>query len=135
VHLPGRVGNLGDWYERATLYTLTSRFEGFPNTLIEAMSYGLPVISMNCPDGPADIIIHGENGILSDSYDDLRQSLIDLMNSPEMRERLATTAIKIRQILSVDSISTQWLDLFQKLIWTDFHQSASDNSEITEISQ
>jgi len=130
VHLPGRVGNLADWYGRATLYTLTSRFEGFPNTLIEAMSYGLPVVSMNCPTGPADIIIHGENGILVDSYDDLRLKLIDVMDASEERLRMGTEAINIRKTLSIKSISARWLDLFRRLAEADLRQDV-DNSKIT----
>ena len=42
VFFPGRAGNIGDWYECADLYVMSSRFEGFPNTLVEAMAYGLP---------------------------------------------------------------------------------------------
>ena len=44
VLLPGRVGNAGDWYQRADLYAMSSRFEGFPNTLLEALAYGLPAM-------------------------------------------------------------------------------------------
>ena len=64
VFLPGRVGNVGDWYERANLYVMSSRFEGFGNTLGEAMAYGLPAVSFDCETGPRNIIRHETDGLL-----------------------------------------------------------------------
>ena len=52
VFMPGRVGNVGAWYERADLYVMTSRYEGFPNTLAEALAHGLPAVSIDCETGP-----------------------------------------------------------------------------------
>lgn len=48
VFLPGVVGNVGEWYEVADLYVMTSLFEGFPNTLAEALAHGLPAVSVDC---------------------------------------------------------------------------------------
>ena len=56
VLLPGWAGNIPDWYGRAHLYAMSSRFEGFPNTLTEAMAHGLPAVSFDCDTGPKDII-------------------------------------------------------------------------------
>ena len=50
--------------EGVTALLLTSRFEGLPTVLIEAISYGIPVIASNCPTGPSDIVINGVNGYL-----------------------------------------------------------------------
>ncbi|AHV93321.1 glycosyl transferases group 1 family protein [Bordetella holmesii ATCC 51541] len=52
VHMPGRGGNVADWYEAADLYVLSSRFEGLSNTLLEAMASGLAPVSFDCDTGP-----------------------------------------------------------------------------------
>ena len=59
LHFPGRVGNVQDWYERADLFLLPSRYEGFPNVLLEAMASGCCCVSSDCPQGPAELIRDG----------------------------------------------------------------------------
>lgn len=58
IFLPGRVGNLSEWYESANLFAMSSRFEGFPMSLLEAMASGVAVVSFDCETGPRDIILH-----------------------------------------------------------------------------
>jgi glycosyltransferase involved in cell wall biosynthesis len=55
-------------YRKARLTLLTSLFEGFPNILIESLALGTPIVSVNCPSGPSEIIVNGVNGFLVDSY-------------------------------------------------------------------
>ena len=64
VSLTGRVKRLGEEMARASLFVLSSRFEGFPLILVEAMSKGLPVVSFDCPTGPREVIHDHRNGIL-----------------------------------------------------------------------
>ena len=65
--LPGVSGSMESWYARANIFVLPSRYEGFPNVLLEAMAAGCACIASDCLTGPADLIRHGENGLLLSS--------------------------------------------------------------------
>ncbi|MGI4719755.1 MAG: glycosyltransferase family 4 protein [Janthinobacterium lividum] len=117
VFLPGRVGNMGDWYAHADLYAMTSLFEGFPNTLVEAMACGLPAVSVDCDTGPRDIIRHGIDGLLVTQGDQqaLQQTLDGLMGDAARRSAFGRRAVEVRQRFSIDKVSGMWVDLFQQL--------------------
>lgn len=111
VHLFGAAGNIADWYQRAEIFTLTSRYEGFPNTLLEAMAHGCAVISFDCDTGPADMIITGENGLLLGRLSDpdtLAQALTMLMTDDRQRQALAAGARGVSQRFSMNAILAQW---------------------------
>lgn len=110
VHLPGRVGNIVDWFDRADIFVLSSRYEGFPNVLIEAMASGCPSLAFDCDTGPRDIIIDGINGILvpSEDIDKLRVGLIKLIEDESLRYKYAKEGAFIKDILSEEKIMNQW---------------------------
>ncbi len=119
VYLPGGVGNVGDWYARADLYVMSSSFEGFPNTLVEAMAHGCTAVSYDCNTGPRDIIRDGEDGMLVNPVGDvaaLTSALDQLMGDDERRERMAQKAIDVRERFSVESVLAMWDDVFSKVI-------------------
>lgn len=64
VVFAGFTDSIYPWYRWADLFALTSRWEGFGNVLIEAMAAGTPVVSVNCPSGPSEILANGRYGIL-----------------------------------------------------------------------
>ena len=80
VQLVGRVDKVEDWLSRAGLFVQSSRIEGFPNALLEAMGMGLAVISTNCRSGPSEIIEDGVNGRLvpTESVLELADTMIEL---------------------------------------------------------
>jgi len=117
VFLTGRVGNIGDWYEAADVYVMTSLFEGFPNTLAEALAHGVPVVSADCDTGPRDIIRHRIDGFLVPQNDKnaLVQALGILMEDETLRCEFAVRAIEIRDRFSMERISTMWEQLFAEV--------------------
>lgn len=64
VSFVGKTSSVGPFYEASSMVLLSSHYEGFPNVLIEANAYGLPVVSLDCPSGPSDIIVDKVNGLL-----------------------------------------------------------------------
>lgn len=119
VRLAGRVGNIGDWYESADLYVLSSRAEGLSNTLLEAMASGLAVVAMDCDTGPREIIRDNIDGILVNPPEDadaLAAHLSDLMARPLKRMGLGRRAIDVRDRFSVPIVMAQWERLLPKLM-------------------
>jgi glycosyltransferase involved in cell wall biosynthesis len=110
ITLVGRVSNVQQYLEKASIFVLSSRFEGFPNVLLEAMSGGLPVISFDCPSGPGDIINDGEDGLLVPSGDvgSLATAMSRLMADEQMRRRLGKKAEFVRERFAIDHIMGQW---------------------------
>jgi glycosyltransferase involved in cell wall biosynthesis len=115
VMLPGRVGNVGQWYERAELYVLSSRFEGFPNVLAEAMAHGCAAISYDCDTGPRDIIREGLDGLLVRPVGDvqrLQSAMAILMEDDQMREAMTIRAREVLERFSVIKALKAWECLF-----------------------
>ena len=114
VALPGTQADLSPWYERADLFVLSSRLEGFPNVLLEGLAAGCPAVSFDCPAGPADLIQHGINGELVVAQDvaQLASTLADLMHDPVKRARYASHATESVSRYSVEQIMPLWNQLF-----------------------
>lgn len=116
VYFPGRVGNLSDWYFGAEAYVMYSRFEGFPNTLLEAMAHGVPVISRDCDTGPKEIITNGVDGLLVGSYGgrlELSSAMERIFGDPIFSRSLGQSALGIRKRFALDSIGSKWDDLIE----------------------
>lgn len=67
--MPGFVADPGPWYACADLFVLCSDYEGFGNVIVEALEYGVPVVSTDCPVGPAEILDNGRFGTLVPASD------------------------------------------------------------------
>lgn len=82
ISFEGYKSDLSSYYLNARATVLTSIFEGFPNVLVESISYGTPVISFDCQSGPRDIIIPKVNGILVEylNVDEFAKAIINIVN-------------------------------------------------------
>ncbi len=110
VEIRPPVKDIELWMSRAGLVVQPSRFEGFPNVILEAMGMGAAVISADCPSGPAEIIVDGVNGRLVPVEDvaTLTRVMSELLRRPEERLRLGSEAKKVRQAFHQDFVMKQW---------------------------
>jgi glycosyltransferase involved in cell wall biosynthesis len=108
---------------------MPSRYEGFPNALLEAMSCGCATIATNCPSGPAEMIRAGIDGLLVpvDDIDELARTMEQLALDQPRQERLGLSARTVCQRFSLDAVLTQWNDLIDEV--TAGRKHARDQKE------
>lgn len=114
VYFNGYCSNIHEVINDAKIFVMTSDFEGMPNSLMEAMAMGLPVISTDCPaGGPRELIKNNYNGVLVETGDinELANKLNELLNSDNLRMQLGNNAREILNNHSVDKIITKWLEI------------------------
>ncbi|NRB58883.1 MAG: glycosyltransferase family 4 protein [Winogradskyella sp.] len=99
------------------IFIMTSRFEGLPMVLIEAMSQGMACISYDCISGPSDIITHNVNGILVENQDSekMKIALEELIKNPEQRIKFAKESINSLDKFNIEEIYNKFINLFKSL--------------------
>ena len=117
IILFGSTQNLIDKINGASLFVLSSDFEGFPNVLLEAMSMGLPVISTDFPTGVAKELIKDENGIIVPVNDSnaMSKAIIRIMNDSVLRDMMRKKNVYVRDKYDANKIVDQWLKLVQEI--------------------
>src|SRR5690606_3468352 len=110
VKLVGAKKNIQDYYNNAALFVLSSRTEGYPNVLIEAMSMGCPSIAMDCEFGPSEIIVHEKNVLLvkERSAEALSQNIERVLSDKLLRARLSENARLINLTNSSTAVYAEW---------------------------
>ena len=110
IALPGQTDRPGAWAAGADAFVLSSRYEGFPNVLAEAMSAGLPVVTFDCPFGPGEIVTDGVDGLLvaDGDVDALADALRRLLTDPALQARLGAAARTTAEQYSVPRVAARW---------------------------
>jgi glycosyltransferase involved in cell wall biosynthesis len=108
VSFPGFESNPYAFMARASVFVLSSAWEGLPNALIEALACGCPVVSTNCPSGPQEILDNGAFGPLVPVGDDkaLAEAIIQTLESPPNADRLQARAAEF----DIHAIAEQYLE-------------------------
>jgi glycosyltransferase involved in cell wall biosynthesis len=109
VVLPGFVANPLAYMARAAVFVLSSTWEGLPSVLIEALACGCPVVSTDCPSGPAEILENGKYGPLVPVGDDmaLADAILSVLNTPPDRDQLRARSA----MFTVDYAAEQYLEV------------------------
>lgn len=113
VFLPGNKNNIQEHIKDASLFVLSSDYEGIPNALIEAMAIGLPCVSTDCsPGGARELIKEEVNGLITPCGDarKLSSAMRMMLNNKVYAKGCGIEALKIRKKTDVKKISEDWLN-------------------------
>jgi glycosyltransferase involved in cell wall biosynthesis len=115
AHVNHPTDQLGARMREASVYVLSSRYEGFPLILLEAMSAGLAVVAFDCPTGPGEIVTDGANGLLVPPKDvaALAAALDRVMSDESLRRRLATAAPASVVPYSAEALGRRWEEVLR----------------------
>lgn len=119
VDFPGYVENMAEHLEKASMFVLSSNYEGMPNALMEAMAVGVPCISTDCDGGGARFLIeNGVNGLLvpKEDVDVMADAMKRIINEKELAEYISHNARKLQEELSAEKIYGQWEELIKEVV-------------------
>ena len=115
--LRGFVHPLDERLVAASVFVLSSRYEGLPMAMLEAMAAGLPVVAFDCPTGPAEVISHGRSGLLVPPLDvrALADAICELIESPTRRRAMGAAAREESRRYRIGAVAQRWEALFSSL--------------------
>lgn len=118
IILAGRIGDMESEYRNAAIYAMTSEHEGLPMVLLEAKSYGLPIVSFDIMTGPAEIVRDSVNGFLAESGDcaAMADRLAMLMGNDELRNDFSEHTADGIEMFDEREVLTEWERVFAELI-------------------
>jgi glycosyltransferase involved in cell wall biosynthesis len=116
VRLRGYSRDLPAVLAQSSIYALSSRFEGLPMVLLEAMSVGLPMVAYACPRGPAETVQDGVNGRLVPDGDQpaFTAALEQLMDSRRLRRRMGAASLAAAADYAMPQIAERWTNLLAR---------------------
>jgi glycosyltransferase involved in cell wall biosynthesis len=118
VRLHGHTTDVLGALDRASVFAMGSLYEGFPMSLLEAQSRGLPIVSFDCPRGPAEVINDGVNGRLVPDGDmrAFTAALAELMGDAERRRQFGARALEDVVGFGIPAIAERWTELFEEAL-------------------
>jgi glycosyltransferase involved in cell wall biosynthesis len=118
VELPGPTTDLASEWARAGISAMTSRSEGFPLVMQEAMAAGVPVVSYDSPSGPRAIIDDGVDGLLvaQDSEPAMAAALLRLATDHGLRHRLGAAALRKAATFDSAAITARWVEIYEEAV-------------------
>ncbi len=119
VLLMGSCNEIDKEIPKAEVYAYSSDYEGFPNSLLEAMAMGMPIVSTDCPPGgPKMVIRDGENGFLVPvgDHEALADRICKLIEDKELADRFGKEASKVSEIANVQTVFEQWRDYLEEIV-------------------
>ena len=116
-NLNGATSNIKNKYAESSIFVLSSRFEGLPMVIIEAMTYGLPCVSFTCPCGPKDVINHGVNGFLVENgnVEQLAEKICELIENEELRKKMGEQCYIDANKYKIENLAGKWIKLFDEI--------------------
>ena len=117
IEFIGITPNVNEYLNRSDVFVLSSTFEGFPLSIIEAMSVGLPIISTDVG-GVPDIVKNGVNGFLVPSNDviELSNSILKMANDNNMRGEMSEINIKKSKEFDISIVAEKYIELYKKWV-------------------
>lgn len=118
VVFAGYQSDVWNWYNMGKISVITSEREGFPYSVVEALSCGLPVISTNCGD-VSDVIKHGYNGFIIDNYQDhssFAEAILTFLHHPDLLLEYSNNAVKSVQCLSEKNVVNIWNTIIDDIL-------------------
>lgn len=118
IILKQATNNIEKEYLTSSIYVLSSRYEGLPLVLLEAMSCGIPIVSFGCKAGPRDIISHEKDGLIVEAQNCelLAHALLRLIRDKEERKVMGANALIKSQNYNIENIMKLWENLFLTII-------------------
>lgn len=110
VSLPGARADIDAAYRDASIFCLSSRYEGFGLVLLEAMAFGLPIVSTACETGPKALLEDGIQAVTvpTDTPQALAQALIRVIGDPQLQQSLAVAGRAMAASYAIGQIVAQW---------------------------
>jgi glycosyltransferase involved in cell wall biosynthesis len=117
VDFVGITNNVDELYKQSSIYVSSSRFEGLPMCMIEAQSFGLPIVSFKCKTGPSEIVKDGHSGYLVDMYDYelLAKKILILIKDKEKLKRMSQIAKIESQRFDTNVIINKWEEIIKSI--------------------